>query len=75
MCIYVLMYVCATFGVKRDEAVTQRPILHRFIEYDFLREDDYCDVLKLTKALHDLGHRLGVGLLHHGADPHHNLTL
>lgn len=67
--------MCATFGVKGDETVTHRPILYWFTEYDVLREDDHSDVLKLTKALHDLGHRLGVGLLHHGADAHHNLTL
>lgn len=69
------MCVCSTFGVKGDEAVTQRPILHWFMEYDVLKEDDHSDVLKLTKALHDLGHSLGVGLLHHGADSYHNLTL
>lgn len=67
--------VCCTLGVEGDEAVTQRPLVHRLVEDDILREDDHGDVLKPAQPLQDLGHRLGLGLLHHAADPHHDLSL
>ena len=64
-----------TFRVEGDEAVTQGPFLHRLVEDGILREDDHSEVLKLAQPLQDLGHRLRLGLLHHAADPHHNLSL
>lgn len=72
--LHIRTFIC-TFGVEGDEAITQRPLLHRLVEDHLLWEDDDGDVLKLTQPLHDLGHRLRIGLLHHGADPHHNLPL
>lgn len=67
--------VIRTFGVEGDEAVTQRPFVHRFVEDDVLREYDHGDVLEPAEPLQDLGHGLGLGLLHHAADPHHDLLL
>src|SRR4029434_6612502 len=69
-CVCVCVCMCFTFGVKRDEAVTERPLLHRLTEYDLLGEDHHGDVLELTEPLHDLRHGLGPGLLHHRAKPH-----
>lgn len=69
------MYECRTFGVKGDEAVTQRPFVHGLVEDDILWEDDHRDVLESAQPLQDLGHRLRLGLLHHAADPHHDLLL
>lgn len=65
----------ATFGVEGDETVTQRPFVHRLVEDGVLREDDHGDVLKPAQPLQDLGHWLGLGFLHHAADPHHYLSL
>lgn len=70
-----MMCVCRTFGVKGDEAVTQRPLVHGLVEDDILWEDDHRDVLESAQPLQDLGHRLRLGLLHHAADPHHDLSL
>lgn len=64
-----------TFGVERDETVTQGPFLHRFLQDHLLRKDDHVNVVKLTKALQDLSHGLGRGLLHHGTYANHNLSL
>lgn len=64
-----------TFGVEGDEAVTQRPFVHRLIEDDILWEDDHGDVLKLAQPLQNLSHWLGLGLFHHATDSHHNLLL
>lgn len=64
-----------TFGVEGDEAVTQRPFVHRLVEDGVLWEDDHGDVLEPAQPLQNLGHWLGLGLLHHAADPHHNLSL
>lgn len=61
--------------MKGDEAVTQRPFVHRLVEDDVLWEDDHSDVLKPAQPLQDLGHWLGLGLFHHAADPHHDLSL
>lgn len=72
--VHIRTLVC-TFGVEGDEAVTQGPFVHGLVEDDLLGEDDHCDVLKLTQPFHDLGHGLGLGLLHHGADAHHDLPL
>lgn len=63
-----------TFGVEGDEAVAQRPLLHRLFQDHLLREDDHVDVVEPAEALQDLGHGLGFGLLGHGADAHHNLS-
>lgn len=63
-----------TFRVKGDEAVTKRPFLHWLAEYDVLGEDDHSDVLKLAQTLQYLRHGLRLGLLHHTADPNHDLT-
>lgn len=67
--------VIRTFGVEGDEAVTQRPFVHRLIKDDVLWENDHGDVLEPTEPLQDLSHGLGLGLLHHATDPHHNLLL
>lgn len=48
-----------TFGMEGNEAVTQRPLLHRFIEYNLLWKNDHGDVLKLTEPLHNLSHWFG----------------
>lgn len=64
-----------TFGMKGNEAVTQRPLLHRFTENHLLWKNDHGDVLKFTESLQDFSHGFGLGFLHHGADPHHYLTL
>lgn len=64
-----------TFGVERDEAVTQRPFVHGLVEDDILWEDDHSDVLEPAQPLQNLGHWLWLGFLHHAADPHHNLSL
>lgn len=64
-----------TFGVEGDEAVTEGPFVHRLIEDDVLRENDHGDVLEPAEPLQDLGHGLGLGLFHHAADPHHDLSL
>lgn len=52
-------FVNFTFGVEGDEAVAQRPLLHRFFQDHLLGKDDHIDVVKLTKALQDLSHGLG----------------
>lgn len=70
-----LWTVSRTFGVEGDEAVAQRPLLHRLFQDHLLREDDHVDVVEPAEALQDLGHGLGFGLLGHGADAHHNLSL
>lgn len=70
-----LRTVSRTFGVEGDEAVAQRPLLHRLFQDHLLREDDHVDVVEPAEALQDLGHGLGFGLLGHGADAHHNLSL
>lgn len=49
-----------TFRVKRDQAVTERPLFHWIIEYDVLRKDDHGDVLKFTQTLQDLSHGFGL---------------
>lgn len=72
---YAILGQGHTFGVERDEAVAQRPFVHRLVEDDVLWEDDHGDVLKPAQPLQDLGHRLGLGLLHHAADPHQDLPL
>lgn len=64
-----------TFGVEGDEAVAQRPLLHRLFQDHLLGEDDHVDVVEPAEALQDLGHGLGFGLLGHGTDAHHNLSL
>lgn len=69
------VFVCCTLGVERDKAVTERPFVHRLIEDDVLWEDDHSDILKPAQPLQDLGHWLGLGLLHHATDPHHDLSL
>lgn len=69
------MCVCGTLGVEGDEAVTQRPLVDGLVEDDVLWEDDHSDVLEPAQPLQDLGHGLGLGLLHHAADPHHDLWL
>ena len=66
---------CFTLGVEGDEAVTQRPLVHRLVEDNILWKDDHSDVLKPAQPLQDLGHWLGLGLLHHATDPHHDLLL
>lgn len=70
-----LWTVSRTFGVEGDEAVAQRPLLHRLFQDHLLGEDDHIDVVEPAEALQDLGHGLGFGLLGHGADAHHNLSL
>lgn len=47
-----------TFGVERDEAVTQRPFVHGLVEDDILWEDDHSDVLEPAQPLQNLGHWL-----------------
>ena len=47
-----------TFGVEGDEAVAERPVLHRLLQDHLLWKDDHVDVVKLTKPLQDLSHRL-----------------
>lgn len=64
-----------TFGVERDEAVAQRPVLHRLLQDHLLGKDDHIDVVKLTKSVQDLSHGLGCGLLHHGTYANHDLSL
>ena len=71
----VCVCVCSTFGVEGDEAVTQGPFVHGLVENDVLREDDHSDVLKPAQTLQNLGHGLWLGLLHHGTDAHHDLSL
>lgn len=61
--------------MEGDKAVAQRPLLHRLLQDHLLREDNHLDVVEATQALQDLGHGLGLGLLSHGADPHHDLSL
>lgn len=61
--------------MEGDKTVAQRPLLHRFLQDHLLREDHHLDVVEAAQALQDLGHRLGLGLLGHGADPHHDLSL
>lgn len=61
--------------MEGDEAVAEGPFLHRFLQDHLLRKDDHVDVVKLTKALQDLSHGLGFGLLHHGTYADHNLSL
>lgn len=39
-----------TFRVKGDEAVTEGPLVHRFLKDHLLRKDDHVDVVKLTEA-------------------------
>lgn len=73
VCMHV--YVFHTFGVEGDDTVTQRPFVHGLVEDDVLWEDDHSDVLKPAQPLQDLGHWLRLGLLHHAADPHHDLSL
>lgn len=77
MCIFVWVRIkeSCTLGVEGDEAVTQRPFVHRLVEDGVLWEDNHSDVLKPAQPLQDLGHWLGLGLLHHAADPHHDLLL
>lgn len=67
--------VVFTFGVEGDEAVTQRPVLHRLLQDHLLWKDDHVDVIKLAEALQDLSHGLGVGLLRHRTNSNHDLTL
>lgn len=62
-----------TFGVEGDEAVTQRPVLHRLLQDYLLRKDDHVDVVELTQALQNLSHGLGFGLLRHGTYANHDL--
>lgn len=69
------MFVNCTFGVEGDEAVAEGPFLHRFLQDHLLGKDDHVDVVKLAKALQDLSHGLGFGLLHHGTYADHNLSL
>lgn len=64
-----------TFGVEGDEAVTARPILHWLLKDHLLRKDDHIYVVKLAQALQDLSHGFRVGLLSHGTNSNHNLTL
>lgn len=64
-----------TFGVEGDEAVAQRPVVDGLVENHVLGEDHHSDVLELTEPLQDLSHRLRLGLLRHGTDPHHDLSL
>lgn len=64
-----------TFGVKGDKTVTQWPFLHRLVKDDFFLESHHSDVLKQTQALQDLLHRLRLGLLGHGTDTNHYLSL
>lgn len=61
--------------MEGDEAVTEGPFVHGLVENDVLGEDDHSDVLKPAQPLQDLGHGLRLGLLHHGTDPHHDLSL
>jgi len=65
-----------TFGVEGNEAVAERPVLHGLVSKDrLLGEDHHADVVEQAQALQDLRHGLGVGLLCHGADAHHDLPL
>lgn len=50
--------VVFTFGVEGDEAVTERPVLHRLLKDHLLWKDDHVDVIKLAEALQDLSHGL-----------------
>lgn len=68
-------WMLLTFGVERNETITEWPVLHRLIENDFLLKRDHCDVFKQTQSLQDLLHRLRLGLLRHGTDTHHDLSL
>ncbi len=61
--------------MEGDEAVAEGPFLYRFLQDHLLGKDDHVDVVKLTKALQDLSHGLGFGLLHHGTYADHNLSL
>lgn len=71
----LLLIQNVTFGVERDEAVAEGPFLHRFLQDHLLRKDDHVNVVKFTKAIQDLSHGLGCGLLHHGTYANHNLSL
>lgn len=64
-----------TFGVEGDEAVTARPILYWLLKDHLLWKDDHIYVVKLAQALQDLSHGFRVGLLSHGTNSNHNLTL
>lgn len=64
-----------TFGVERNETITERPVLHRLIENDFLLKRDHCDVFEQTQSLQNLLHRFRLGLFRHGTDTHHDLSL
>lgn len=61
--------------MEGDEAVAEGPFLHGLLQDHLLGEDHHVDVVKLTEALQDLRHGFGFGLLHHGTDAHHDLTL
>lgn len=61
--------------MEGDEAVAEGPVLHGFVEDHILLEQHHGDVLKEAQPLQDLLHGLGLGLLGHGADPHHYLPL
>lgn len=61
--------------MEGDETVTQWPIFHWFVEDYILWEDDNSNILKSAQPLQDLGHWLRLGLLHHAADPNHDLSL
>ena len=61
--------------MEGDEAVAEGPLLHRLLQDHLLGKDDDVDVVELTKALQDLSHRLGFGLLHHSTYADHDLSL
>lgn len=61
--------------MEGDEAVAERPPVHRFLQDHLLLENYHIDVVELTQPLQDLGHGLGLGLLHHCTDADHDLAL
>lgn len=64
-----------TFGMERDEAITEWPVFHRLIQNDFLFKCNHSDVFEQAQSLQDLLHRLGLWLLRHGTDTHYDLSL
>lgn len=59
--------------VERDEAIADRPVLHRILEDDVLVEHDHANVFELLQARENLLHWLRLRLLGHRTDADQHL--
>lgn len=73
LCILNRLLQRKTLRMERNEAIAQRPTLHRIFEYNVLGEHNHPNVLELLQTRQNLLHRFRLGFLGHGANADQHL--